>query len=388
MASGNTIIVGGGIASATPFTVGQFPVIVNADPATVSDGNIRQDASSPPKVFIGDATLTAGATVLGGAVATVGAQQSVVIGVGAADNQANNITGGFENVIIGRGSVVNGTVGTANSNVVIGANNVVTGQGFVSNVVMIGRGNTIPSPAGGSNSVMIGSSQSLSLGSQNVMIGSNVTCNANNSNVIIGFASTLSGGATVSSCTIVGSSNSVSAHASVVVGAGNFVNGGSGVGAGMICLGVGISPSNISHAAIIGGTSSAITQVIFGQSNVVANPLEDITVRLHDPSGANMAGAQLTIRPGLSTGAGAQKNIVFATQNTIGAASVLGTVTPQVTILASNGGIGVPNLRFDNVADGAAAAVGTLNNAPSAGNPTFWLPVNIAGNVRYIPCWT
>lgn len=37
--------------------------------------------------------------------------------------------------------------------------------------------------------------------------------------------------------------------------------------------------------------------------------------------------------------------------------------------------------------NGAAAAVGTLNNAPVAGNPTKWIPINDNGTVRYIPAW-
>jgi hypothetical protein len=38
-------------------------------------------------------------------------------------------------------------------------------------------------------------------------------------------------------------------------------------------------------------------------------------------------------------------------------------------------------------ANGAAAATGTLTNAPAAGNPTKWIPVNDAGTIRYIPAW-
>lgn len=37
--------------------------------------------------------------------------------------------------------------------------------------------------------------------------------------------------------------------------------------------------------------------------------------------------------------------------------------------------------------DGAAAAVGTLLNAPAAGNPTKWIPINDNGTTRYIPAW-
>jgi hypothetical protein len=37
--------------------------------------------------------------------------------------------------------------------------------------------------------------------------------------------------------------------------------------------------------------------------------------------------------------------------------------------------------------NGAAAAAGTLLNAPAAGNPTKWIPVNDNGTTRYIPAW-
>lgn len=37
--------------------------------------------------------------------------------------------------------------------------------------------------------------------------------------------------------------------------------------------------------------------------------------------------------------------------------------------------------------NGAAAASGTLLNAPVAGNPTKWIPINDNGTTRYIPAW-
>lgn len=46
------------------------------------------------------------------------------------------------------------------------------------------------------------------------------------------------------------------------------------------------------------------------------------------------------------------------------------------------------SIRLNGLTSGAAAQVGTLTNAPSAGNPTFWIPVSIAGAIRYIPAWT
>lgn len=37
--------------------------------------------------------------------------------------------------------------------------------------------------------------------------------------------------------------------------------------------------------------------------------------------------------------------------------------------------------------NGAAASVGTLTNAPAAGNPTKWIGINDNGTTRYIPAW-
>lgn len=38
--------------------------------------------------------------------------------------------------------------------------------------------------------------------------------------------------------------------------------------------------------------------------------------------------------------------------------------------------------------DGAGAGAGTLANAPSAGDPAKWIPIDDNGTVRYIPTWT
>lgn len=37
--------------------------------------------------------------------------------------------------------------------------------------------------------------------------------------------------------------------------------------------------------------------------------------------------------------------------------------------------------------DGAAAQVGTLTNAPTAGNPTKWIPIVDNGTTRFVPAW-
>lgn len=52
-----------------------------------------------------------------------------------------------------------------------------------------------------------------------------------------------------------------------------------------------------------------------------------------------------------------------------------------LSIAANNG------LKLTGQASGAGAGAGTLSNAPSAGDPAFWLPVTINGVNRFIPCW-
>lgn len=42
---------------------------------------------------------------------------------------------------------------------------------------------------------------------------------------------------------------------------------------------------------------------------------------------------------------------------------------------------------YTSFSDGAAANVGTLTNAPAAGNPTKWISINDNGTTRYIPAW-
>jgi hypothetical protein len=54
-----------------------------------------------------------------------------------------------------------------------------------------------------------------------------------------------------------------------------------------------------------------------------------------------------------------------------------------ITLALTDGG-----LRINGQTNGAGAGAGTLTNAHAAGNPSFWLPVNIAGAMRYIPCWS
>lgn len=65
-----------------------------------------------------------------------------------------------------------------------------------------------------------------------------------------------------------------------------------------------------------------------------------------------------------------------------------GGASTQFRLLASGGGAGQPVMAFANINTAPGASAGTITNAKSAGNPTDWIPVEVNGNVRYIPAWT
>ena len=80
----------------------------------------------------------------------------------------------------------------------------------------------------------------------------------------------------------------------------------------------------------------------------------------------------------LSVSAGANKHNIFVAGTAPsyfgGEVQIAGAATPILhSIVAQN--------------NGAGAAVGTVTNAPVAGNPTKWLEYNDAGVTRYIPAW-
>lgn len=45
-------------------------------------------------------------------------------------------------------------------------------------------------------------------------------------------------------------------------------------------------------------------------------------------------------------------------------------------------------MEFTNQTDGAGVGAGTLTNAPTAGDPALWIPVEVNGSTHFIPAWT
>ena len=97
----------------------------------------------------------------------------------------------------------------------------------------------------------------------------------------------------------------------------------------------------------------------------------------------NSAGLRAALSDETGTGAA-----VFADTPTL-IAPILGAATGTSLGLTGNitTGTGTLHKTSVNLTNGAAAAAGTLLNAPVAGNPTKWIPIDDNGVVRYIPCW-
>lgn len=103
---------------------------------------------------------------------------------------------------------------------------------------------------------------------------------------------------------------------------------------------------------------------------------------------------------------------VFSELTNVGPIAITGNLTVSTTLAVTGnstltgaavflGGIGVANgistdevqvtvsagVVLTNQTDGAAAAVGTLTNAPVAGNPAIWVPFMVNGVLRHFPAW-
>jgi hypothetical protein len=67
------------------------------------------------------------------------------------------------------------------------------------------------------------------------------------------------------------------------------------------------------------------------------------------------------------------------------------TATIGSTGIVVVGGVTTSDVRLHTTSvaltNAAGAAVGTLNNAPVAGNPTKWIEINDNGTIRRIPTW-
>lgn len=113
-------------------------------------------------------------------------------------------------------------------------------------------------------------------------------------------------------------------------------------------------------AATAGGTNGYLRIVASGGSNYLQSGTQNVT----------SSAAPLIIG---SINGGATWATISSTGIAINADITTGSTTLHKTSVA--------------LANGAAAATATLTNAPTAGNPTKWVPINDNGTTRYFPAW-
>jgi hypothetical protein len=165
---------------------------------------------------------------------------------------------------------------------------------------------------------------------------------------------------------------------------------------------------------VIGGITRTYDLIL---ANVVASAGADKTIQGNsNASGTNIARGNFVLRPGAPTGNAAGGSILLQSPTTGASGAVVQTLVTRLTITGGTGLVAVaapaaghafevtslaaneairavagagtdPSIRFNGYTDGAGVGAGTLTNAPAAGDPAFWLRVNIAGTDRFIPCW-
>jgi hypothetical protein len=180
-----------------------------------------------------------------------------------------------------------------------------------------------------------------------------------------------------------------------------FAQGASVAGTGLLANAANISGGNLLFSGtaqrIAGDLSNATnanrvqvqTTTPNGTTNLGLIPNGTGTlsaVRLHNASDPDNAGQVRFFVSG--TGAGvANTTIGLGTPvTTLGFTGFTGGYSFDGKVSVPGGA--TPVLRATAaVTSGAAAATGTLTNAPAAGNPTKWIPFDDAGTTRWIPAW-
>ena len=351
MPSGQSLIVGGGIQSGSPFTLNHLVYVTNTSPAQLSSyGPIVATDSGSSVVYtaipdgpgnvstytLDQATLR----VAGGIIAEYRANdRSVCIGPQA----SIGITGTTETVAIGYSSS-NASI----RSVAIGYQAAI-GAGNDSSIAI---GDTATVPAGTStDAIAIGR---LSVGgvAQGIAIGLSATVTQANG-VVVGANSSVTAAAAQSSSIVVGAGTVITSTQSITIGAG-----GADAGANVLQLGAANTP---------------IVTTIIGAGNTIASPVAK-TVRFTNASGTDNAAAAVTIQAALSSGNALPGTLIFAVgQQVAGSSATLQTAGAGLTLshttagghLATFGRVvrAAGNLSNGGIALGMGTATGFSNNA-------------------------
>lgn len=316
MPSGQSLIVGGGIQSGSPFTLNHLVYVTNTSPAQLSSyGPIVATDSGSSVVYtaipdgpgnvstytLDQATLR----VAGGIIAEYRANdRSVCIGPQA----SIGITGTTETIAIGYSSS-NASI----RSVAIGYQAAI-GAGNDSSIAI---GDTATVPAGTStDAIAIGR---LSVGgvAQGIAIGLSATVTQANG-VVVGANSSVTAAAAQSSSIVVGAGTVITSTQSITIGAG-----GADAGANVLQLGAANTP---------------IITTIIGAGNTIASPVAKL-VRFTNASGTDNAANPVTIQAALSSGNALPGTLVLSVgQQVAGSSATLQTAGAGLTLSHTTAG--------------------------------------------------
>lgn len=150
-----------------------------------------------------------------------------------------------------------------------------------------------------------------------------------------------------------------------------------------------------SNDVIVSRKAAAALQL--GSADAAAPVAQTLGVQSVVAGTTDTAGADWTFTGSQGTGTGAGGKIKFRVAPAGSTGSAQNALADALTINADKSVVFASNITIGDAAalikssvamnNGAAAQTGTLTNAPAAGNPTKWIPVNDNGTTRYIPAW-
>lgn len=385
---GQPIVVGGGL-QLSGGAINEFLILTSVTPPVASTTpRLRRSGND----VIAESTAAMGNTVLG-PTTTVPATQAAA-SAGVLIGNTVNAPGFGDYVVIGRAMAI----GAATNGDLVAIGSLSTGANFVTQ-----------------DSVMIGQDMSLGTTNQNnsVLIGTDATSNTQNY-VCIGQGASVGGG-NFGGAVAIGQLASAPQHS---ISIGNAATGGTATSLHNVIVGHDVSPgANISGAIALGNRSTAAgmanntmylghqdnTNSIFttavwiggGPTHVTGVAVPAFTMNFRNALGTDIAANSVTVLAPRATGNAAPGAIVFQTgvpgasgtaqsvmADVVAVRPATATQPRHIDVMIDKG------LFFTNQTSGAGAAVGTLTNAPTAGDPAFWIRTRINGTDHFIPAWT
>lgn len=353
MARVETIVVGGGINPGTPFGVFGIPYVFQVSPPLLATTDFLSvvPTGATRGLIVGLSDPSAAATerlrVNGGAIIQGTAVDSVVIGRGA-----SAALGATDSVVIGRGAAAAG----AGADCVIIGRQAVHTSGQASDVVIGAAATT----SGGSG-VCIGAAAKIADGGSAscVCIAGTINQSAG-SHICIGGTINAVGGAVPASTVIGFGATGGDRHVTVgyqALGTGltgiavgyqaeTTANGATALGfvakashAGAISLGSNAVSFQANTLVIGGQSSNQISTVVIGRGDTSSTP-DAVLYRQTNGVGTDIAGGDMTHRPGVSSGNATPGKFVVSLGSAVAASgSTLQTTFAALTIMNNTGSV-------------------------------------------------